>query len=200
MMSKLLVSLASPYSSKVRMAAAHAGYEAEIVQTDTSKPNAELSAANPLGKIPVLISDRDGAVFDSMVIVQYLNRETGGKLLPRAAGKRLEAERLEAIADGISDCAVAYVYEKRWRPETHVFQGWLDKQWGKVTAALDYLESTPPKVPAKIHAGHIALAASLGYLSLRFPGWDKSRPKLKRYVKKFAERHPELAEMLPRLA
>jgi glutathione S-transferase len=200
MMSKLLVSLASPYSSKVRMAATHAGYEFETVLTDTSKPNAGLSSVNPLGKIPVLICEKDGAVFDSMVIVQYLNRETGGKLLPRAPGKRLEAERLEAIADGINDCAVAYVYEKRWRPESHVFQGWLDKQWGKVTAALDYLESTSPKLPVKIHAGHIALAASLGYLGLRFPGWDKGRPKLKRYAKKFADKHPELAEMLPRLA
>ncbi len=199
-MSKLLVSSASPYSSKVRMAATHCGYEFETVITDTSKPNAELSAVNPLGKIPVLISEKDGAVFDSMVIVQYLNRETGGKLLPRAPAKRLEAERLEAIADGINDCAIAFVYEKRQRPETHIYQGWLDKQWGKVSQALDYLESTSPKLPAKIHAGHIALAAALGYLDLRFPGWEKGRPKLKRYLKKYAEKHPDLAAMLPRQA
>ena len=197
-MSKLLVSLTSPYSSKVRMAATHSGYEFETVLTDTTKPNADLSAVNPLGKIPVLISDKDGAVFDSVVIVQYLNRETGGRLLPRSAGKRLEAERLEAIADGINDCAVAYIYEQRQRPETHIYQGWLDKQWGKVTKALDYLESTSPKLPAKIHSGHIALAASLGYLNLRFPGWEKGRPKLKRYLKKFSDKHPDLAALLPR--
>lgn len=198
-MSKLLVSLTSPYSSKVRMAATHSGYEFETVLTDTSKPNADLSSVNPLGKIPVLISDKDGAVFDSTVIMQYLNRETGGKLLPRAAAKRLEAERLEAIADGINDCAVAYIYEQRQRPETHVYQGWLDKQWGKVTKALDFLESGSPKLPAKIHSGHIALAAALGYLNLRFPGWDRGRPKLKRYLKKFADKHAELATMLPQV-
>ncbi len=198
-MSKLLVSLTSPYSSKVRMAATHSGYDFETVLTDTSKPNADLSSLNPLGKIPVLISEKDGAVFDSTVIMQYLNRETGGKLLPRAAAKRLEAERLEAIADGINDCAIAYIYEQRQRPETHVYQGWLDKQWGKVTKALDFLESGSPKLPAKIHSGHIALAAALGYLNLRFPGWDRGRPKLKRYLKKFAEKHAELATMLPQV-
>lgn len=198
-MSKLLVSLTSPYSSKVRMAATHSGYEFETVLTDTSKPNADLSSVNPLGKIPVLISEKDGAVFDSTVIMQYLNRETGGKLLPRAAAKRLEAERLEAIADGINDCAVAYIYEQRQRPETHIYQGWLDKQWDKVTKALDFLESGSPKLPAKIHSGHIALAAALGYLNLRFPGWDRGRPKLKRYLKKFAEKHAELATMLPQV-
>ena len=196
-MPKLLVSLASPYSSKVRMAATHCGYEFETVLTDASKPNAELSLLNPLGKIPVLLSEKDGAVFDSAVITQYLNRETGGKLLPRAAAKRLEAERLEAIADGINDCAIAYIYEQRQRPETHIYQGWLDKQWGKVTTALDYLESVSPKLPAKIHSGHIALAATLGYLNLRFPGWDRGRPKLKRYLKKFTEKHADLATMLP---
>ncbi len=198
-MPKLLVSLTSPYSSKVRMAATHSGYEFDTVLTDTSKPNTELSSVNPLGKIPVLLSERDGAVFDSSVIMQYLNRETGGKLFPRAAAKRLEAERLEAIADGINDCAVAHIYEQRQRPETHIYQGWLDKQWGKVTTALDYLESGSPKLPAKIHSGHIALAASLGYLNLRFPGWDRGRPKLKRWLKKFADKHVDLAAMLPKV-
>jgi glutathione S-transferase len=199
-MPTLLVSLTSPYSSKVTMCAAHASYACEVKLTDTSKPNAELSAANPLGKIPVLITESDGAVFDSVVIVQYINRATGGKLLPKSAGKRLEAERLEAIADGINDCAVAYQYEKRMRPEAFIYQAWLDKQWTKVTQALDVLEANPPKLPVRIHAGHIALAAALGYLALRFPGWEKGRPKLKRYAKKFAEKHPDLAANLPRLA
>ncbi len=199
-MSKLLVSLPSPYSSKVRMAAAYSGFEFETVLTDTSKPNAELAAKNPLGKIPVLLTDADGAVFDSVVIIRYLNRATGGKLLPRNAAKLLDAERLEALADGICDAAIANIYEQRQRPAEFVYQGWLDKQWGKAAQALDQLESTSPKLPAKIHAGHIALAAALGYLNLRFPGWEKGRPKLKRYLKKFTEKHPDLAEMLPRQA
>jgi glutathione S-transferase len=195
----LLASLTSPYSSKVRMSAAYAGYVCDVKLTDTSKPNAELAAANPLAKIPVLLSENDGAVFDSRVIVQYMNRASGGKLLPKNPAKRFEAERMEAIADGICDCAVAYQYEKRARPEELQYQGWLDKQWGKVTQALDMLEANPPKLPSRIHAGHIALAAALGYLTLRFPGWEKGRPKLKRYAKKFADNHEALAALLPRM-
>jgi glutathione S-transferase len=198
-MPTLLVSLTSPYSAKVRMCAIHAGYGFDVKLTDTSKQNAELSAVNPLGKIPVLLSENDGAVYDSVVIVQYLNRATGGKLLPKNATKRLEAERMEALADGINDCAVAFQYEKRQRPEAFIYQDWLDKQWNKITQAVDLLETAPPKLPLRIHAGHIALAATLGYLTLRFPGWEKGRPKLKRYAKKFADRHPDLAAFLPRM-
>lgn len=199
-MPTLMISTTSPYSAKVRMCALHSGYEFDVQLTDTSKPNAELAAANPLGKIPVLITESDGAVFDSRVIVQYLNRATGGKLLPKNPAKRLEAERLEAIADGINDCAVAYQYEKRARPEALIYQGWLDKQWAKVSQALAVLESNPPKIPSRIHAGHIALAVALGYLTLRFPGWEKGHPKLKRYAKTFASKHEALAAHLPRLS
>ncbi|MGL4489537.1 MAG: glutathione S-transferase family protein [Rhizobiaceae bacterium] len=198
-MPTLLVSTTSPYSAKVRMSALHSGYACDIKLTDTSKPNAELAAANPLGKIPVLLSESDGAIFDSVVIIQYMNRATGGKLLPKNAAKRLEAERMEAMADGICDCAVAYQYEKRARPEELQYQGWLDKQWGKITLALDVLEANPPKLPSRIHAGHIALAAALGYMNLRFPGWEKGKPKLKRYLKKFSEKHADLAKWLPHM-
>ena len=195
---KMLHSLPSPYSAKARMAATHCGYPFDLVQTDTNNAPAELIAANPLGKIPVLLTENDGAVFDSVVIVQYVNRATGGKLIPKAPAKRLEAERLEAIADGISDSAIAIIYEKRMRPEEKQYQGWIDKQWTKVGRALDHLEANSPKLPARIHSGHIALAASLGYLTLRFPGWEKDRPKLKRYQKKFEEKYPDLAALLPR--
>ena len=198
-MPKILVSLTSPYSAKVRMAATHAGFVFESVMTDTTNQPPELIAQNPLGKIPVLLTENDGAVFDSPVIVRYINRASGGKLLPRNAAKLLEAERLEAIADGICDCAIACIYEQRQRPEEFIYQGWIDKQWKKVTQALDLLESLGPKLPAKIHAGHIALASSLAYLGIRFPGWEKGRPKLKRYVAKFRDKQPELAGLLPRL-
>lgn len=182
------------------MCALHSGYVVDILLTDTSKPNDTLTAANPLAKIPVLVTENDGAVFDSRVIVQYINRATGGKLLPKNAAKRLEAERLEAIADGINDCAIAVIYEKRMRPEAFIYQGWIDKQWNKVSQALDVLESNPPKLPSRIHAGHIALAAALGYLTLRFPGWEKGRPKLKRYAKSFASKYETLAAHMPRQA
>lgn len=197
-MLKLLFSTASPYSAKVRMAAAYAGVELDTVKTETGKPTAEFLKANPLGKIPVLIVEDGSAVIDSTAILYYLDRTSKGALFPRNAGKRTEAERLEALADGICDCLLAHVYERRFRPEDQVSQEWLDKQWAKVTRALDALNEAPPKLPKKITAGQIALRACLGYLQLRFEGkWERGRPKLVRWIKKFDERFPEVAALAP---
>ena len=116
-MPKLLYGSASPYSAKVRMAAAYAGVPVDAVLVDTAQWPAELIKANPLGKIPVLLTDEGEAVFDSRAITQYLNRISGSALFPRSAAKRNDAERLEALADGICDCLLAHVYERRSRPE-----------------------------------------------------------------------------------
>lgn len=195
----ILYSSASPYSAKVRLAAAWCNFPAESRVVDTSAEPAELLDANPLGKIPVLITDDGDSIYDSRTITQYLNRQSGGALYPRNAQKRLEAERLEALADGICDCLLAHVYERRFRPEDKIHQPWLDKQWSKVVRALDMLAANPPKLTKKANAGQIALRAMLGYLSLRFAGqWERGRAKLVRWMKRFDERFPELAQLLPR--
>ena len=197
-MPKVLVSSASPYSCKVLMAAAYARIPLQAVPVETSDPPAELLNANPLGKIPVLIADDGETIFDSRAITQYLNRLSGNKLYPRNPAKRTDAERLEALADGIADCALAHVYERRSRPEEIVHQPWLDKQWGKVGRALDALDAEPPRLGRKINGGHIALRAVLGYLDLRFAGkWEKGRGKLKRWAARFDEKFPELKSLLP---
>ncbi|MBX3575664.1 MAG: glutathione S-transferase family protein [Rhizobiaceae bacterium] len=198
-MPKLLVAFPSPYSAKVRMAAAYAGFAAEHVVVDTSAEPAELMAANPLGKIPVLLTDDGEAVYDSRAITQYINRASKNALFPRNPAKRTEAERLEALADGICDCLLAHVYERRYHPAEKIHQPWLDKQWSKVARALDHLVKETPKLPKKPTAGHIALRATLGYLDLRFAGqWEKGRTKLKRWAARFDERFPELVPFLPR--
>lgn len=197
-MPKLLYASASPYSAKVRMAAIYAGIDIEAVPTKTDDEPAALISANPLGKIPVLVLDDDRAVYDSAAIVQYLNRMSKNALLPRNADKRTEAEVLEALADGICDSALVMVYERRHRPEDKIHQPWLDKQWAKITRALDHLNANPPKLPKKITAGHIALRAALGYLALRFAGkWEKGRSRLVRWMKRFDEKFPELATAVP---
>ena len=197
-MPKILISPTSPYSAKVRMAARYAGFAFESVAVDTTAEPAQLISSNPLGKIPVLITDDGEAVFDSRAITQYVNRETRNALFPRNAAKRLEAERLEALADGICDCLLAHVYERRSRPEEKVHQDWLDKQWAKAIRALDTLNANPPKLPKKITVGQIALRACLGYLALRFPGkWERGRAKLVRWAKRFDEKFPELVEFVP---
>ena len=197
-MPKVFYSSSSPYSAKVRMAAAYAGIAVDAVTVDTSAHPDELMKANPLGKIPVLITDDGEAVHDSRAITQYLNRQAGSRLFPRNPAKRTDAERLEALADGICDCALAHVYERRSRPEEIVHQPWLDKQWGKVIRALDHLNANPPKLGKKANGGHIALRAALGYLDLRFAGkWEKGRGRLKRWAARFDEKFPELKGLLP---
>lgn len=197
-MPKLLYAPASPYSAKVRMAAMQAGIPFELVKIETGPQPAELTAVNPLGKIPCMVLDDGLPVFDSRAITQQLNRMSGNALFPRNPAKRLDAELLEALADGICDCLLAHVYERRMRPAEKVQQPWLDLQWAKVVRALDGLNAKPPRFGKKPTAGHIALRACLGYLDLRFAGqWERGRIKLKRWAARFDERFPELRQCLP---
>jgi glutathione S-transferase len=195
---RILVSPASPYSAKVRMAATYAGLSFESVLTDTNAEPAELVANNPLGKIPLLLTDDGNAVFDSRAIMQFIDRETGRKLYPRNPAKRTEVDVLEALCDGTCDCLLAMVYERRFRPEEKVHQEWIDKQWKKVERALDHLEANLPRTTKSLNGGHFALAALLGYLSLRFEGkWERGRPKLKNWPKKFETFFADYARLKP---
>jgi glutathione S-transferase len=192
---RLLYAPASPYSAKVRMAAAFAGIPLEAEVTDTNAMPAALLNANPLGKIPVLIADDGGSVFDSRAIMRHLDRLAGGGLYPADAPG--DAERLEALADGMCDCLLAHVYERRMRPAEKVHEPWVERQWKKAMRALDALEASLPP-PAAPDAGRIALRAALGYLALRFGGhWEEGRPGLLGWAERFDAAHPALAELLP---
>lgn len=195
---KLLVSPASPYSAKCRMAARHLGIGVEEVRVDTNAEPAELLDSNPLGKIPVLLREGDKPVYDSVAIMQFFNRQSGGKLYPDEDAARTQAEVLEALADGITDCLLAIVYERRFRPEEKIYQPWIDKQWQKVLRGLDYLDANLPIVGDKLHGGHFALAALIGYLDLRFEGqWADGRPNLAAWPQQFAVLFPEYSSVKP---
>lgn len=195
---KILYSPASPYSAKVRMAAHIAGVKAEGVLTDTNAAPPELVDNNPLGKIPTLLTEQGQSIYDSRAIMQFLDRSGSKKLYPRNAVKRTEVEVLEALCDGICDCLLVIMYERRFRPEEKVHQEWIDMQWAKVTRGLDYLEANLPRTTKSLNGGQLALAALLGYLSLRFSGqWERGRPKLKRWNAKFASNFPEVDAMRP---
>ncbi len=195
---KLLCSSTSPYSSKVRMALRYLDIEAEVVRVATSEDPPELIDNNPLGKIPTLLSDQDGPIFDSVAIMHYLDRRSEGGLYPRKNRKRTEAEVLEALCDGITDCLVAIVYERRQRPEERVHQPYIDRQWQKVSRGLDYLNAHLPKTGKSLHGGHFSLAALIGYLMLRFPGeWEDGRTALAAWPQKFEKRFEDYAELKP---
>ncbi|MBX3595997.1 MAG: glutathione S-transferase family protein [Rhizobiaceae bacterium] len=198
-MPKLLYSPASPYSAKVRMSAALAGIALDEEIVDAVSNPASLINANPLGKIPTLVMEDGTGVYDSRVITQHLNRLSGNKIFPKNPAKRLEAERLEALADGICDSLLAIIYERRMRPEDKVHQPWTDRQWDKATRGLDFLNANPPKLPKSINAGHLAVRAMIGYLDLRFAGkWEKGRSKLKRWAAKFDDKWPEISAKIPK--
>lgn len=198
---KLLYSSTSPYSAKARMAAVHLGLDVEAVPARTDDSPAELIANNPLGKIPVLIREGEAPIFDSRAIMQYFDRQTKGGLYPRKGEKRTEAEVLEALCDGITDCLLLIVYEKRTRPPEMQHQPWIDRQWQKVERGLDYLNANLPRTTRKLHGGHFALAALIGYLDLRFAGeWEKGHGKLRAWTKKFEKFFPELKTMTPQQA
>ncbi|MCX7322872.1 MAG: glutathione S-transferase [Hyphomicrobiales bacterium] len=188
---------ASPYGRKVKICAALMGLtdQIQIVVADTNSPDDPLRNQNPLGKIPTLVLEDGTTLYDSRVIVEYLDfLAGGGKVLPRRT-KRFAALRLQALADGLCDAALVQVYEARWREEDMRNAKWLEHQAGKVARALAALEADPPKLTKQLHVGHVMVACALGYLDLRFAGaWRKKHPKLRRWLDKFAARVPAFEE------
>src|ERR1700758_2555930 len=158
----------SPFGRKVQIALSLLGFDdVKIEATDTMDAASSLRQQNPLGKIPVLITEDGTPYYDSRVILEYLDdRAGGGKIIPRAAAQRLPALRMQALCDGILDASILTVYEGRWRPPEKHEAKWLDHQAGKVERALALLEAAPP-APAAAgelpHVGQIALACALGY-------------------------------------
>ena len=183
----------SPFGRKVKIAAALLGLTDRIrIETaDTGDPNDSLRLQNPLGKIPTLLLENGEALYDSRVIVDYLDAEAGGgRLIPPAPG-RFAALRDQALADGLMDAALLQVLEARWRPEERREPKWLDHQRDKVERALAEAEATLSKPPEAFHIGHVALAAALGYLDLRFEGrWRQAHPKLVGWLDDFERRVP----------
>ncbi|SIQ32698.1 Glutathione S-transferase [Bosea sp. TND4EK4] len=163
---------ASPFGRKVKMAALELGLmdKIEIVAADTTDPNEVLREQNPLGKIPTLVLEDGVTLFDSRVIVDYLDHLAGGGKIIPAGEARFAQLRLQALADGIADAALLKVYEGRFRAETERSANWVAHQDGKVARGLAALEAAPPAFPDRPRIGEIALACALGYLDLRFAG------------------------------
>jgi glutathione S-transferase len=185
---------ASPFGRKVSIAIDLLGLSREV-KTEVADLNDDaepLRKQNPIGKIPVLILDDGSTLFDSRVILEYLDHRAGGcKIIPREANARFAALRLQALADGMTDAQILVVYESRYRPpELHV-QAWLDRQNGKINRGLAALEANPPGLDAVPNVGQIAVACFLGHRDLRFAGdWRANHPKLVAWLDRFAAQVP----------
>jgi glutathione S-transferase len=192
---------ASPFVRKVRIAIGLLGFDGkiEVRETDLNDPADSIRRQNPLGKVPALLLDDGGTLYDSRVILEYLDQLAGGgRLIPREPAARFEALRLQALCDGVLDASVLIVYENRYRKEEQRVQGWIDRQAGKVKRALDALEAAPPALTPMPDVGQIALACVLGYRDFRFgDGWRKDYPGLLAWHDKFAAQVPAFAATTP---
>lgn len=185
----------SPFGRKVKIGAILCGVHLDIVPADTNDPNDSLRGQNPLGKIPVLLREGAAPLYDSRVILEFLDAEAGGgRILPAAGAPRFAVLTNQALADGIMDAALLQVYEARYRPEELRSDKWLDMQAGKVARGLEAFEAAPPAtsaVSAPADTAEIALACALGYLDLRFAGiWREDHPALVEWLDGFMARVP----------
>jgi len=188
----------SPFGRKVRLAASVLGLSGDIKiePADTNDANDPLRRQNPVGKIPTLVLEDGATLFDSRVILEYLDhRAGGGKIIPNEPKARFAALRLQALADGMTDAQILLIYEGRFRPPEHHVKKWTDYQADKIKRGLEALEADPPALDAIPNVGQIALACFLGHRDLRFSGdWRAAHPKLVAWLDRFAAKVPAFAE------
>lgn len=199
---KLIGSLTSPFARKVRIVAAEKRIDYELVIDIPWSPDTHVPEYNPLGKVPVWVLDDGKTLFDSRVIVEYLDSISPvGRLIPTDPRARIAVKRCEALADGICDAA-ALAFVERKRPEAQQSQDWIDRQMGKVQAGLAAM-STEMGMKSWCMGDFFTLAdiaagCTLGYLDFRFPevDWRRSQPHLSEYYDRIMQR-PSLKDTVP---
>jgi len=201
---KLFFSPASPFARKVRAAAIELGLsdriELEVVDTAPGKPNrAYANAHNPLRKIPALLCDDGTTVYDSPLICEYLNGLAGGRLYPRPdAPHRWRVLTNHSLAHGMCEAALSIRYEMALRPEERRWQLWIDDQWDRIDAGLDWFSHNGAELAGPIDIAHLALGSVLGYLDFRMPErpWRPKFPLLKDWFERL-ERRPSFQQTRP---
>jgi glutathione S-transferase len=193
---KLIGSLTSPYVRKVRIVMAEKKLDFQLVLEDVWATD-DVLKSNPLGKVPCLVMEGGEAVFDSRVIVEYLDTLSPvGKLIPPAGRERIEVRTWEALADGVLDASILARMEQVWtgRTELQRSQAWIDRQMSRVDSALAAMAKGLGDKPfcMGIHftLADVAVGCALGYLDFRFPAidWRGEHANLERLHDKLAKR------------
>ncbi len=192
---KLIGSLGSPYVRKVRIVLAEKKIECPLVLENVWATDSEIHQSNPLGKVPCLIMDDGGALFDSSVIVEYIDTLSPvGKLYPATSRERIETRCWEALADGVMDAGVLARLEVVQREPHQRSQAWIDRQMLKVT---DGLAAMSKGLGDRVWctSNHLTLAdisvgCALEWLDFRFPeiAWRDTHPNLAAYQEKLGKR------------
>ncbi|KRB88523.1 glutathione S-transferase C-terminal domain-containing protein [Noviherbaspirillum sp. Root189] len=200
---KLIGSFASPYVRKVRVVMAEKKLDYEFVIENVWAPDTRILQSNPLGKVPCLVMEDGGAMFDSRVIVEYLDTLTPVcKLLPPNGRERAEVKCWEALADGVADAAVLVRLERTLRPEAQQSAEWIQRQMDKVHAGLKAMSSglkdTPFCCGNHYTLADVAVGCALGWISFRFPeiDWRGDYPNLAKLFDKLSER-PSFKDTIP---
>ncbi|MBC3906981.1 MULTISPECIES: glutathione S-transferase [Undibacterium] len=192
---KLIGSITSPFVRKVRVVMAEKKLDYVFLQENVWAAETTIQQSNPLGKVPCLLMEDGGAMFDSRVIVEYIDTLTPvGKLIPAQGRERVEVKCWEALADGIMDAAILVRLEKTLRPAEQQSQEWIDRQMSKVHAGLKSMSSglgdTAFCTGTHLTLADISVGCSLGWLSFRFPeiDWRGDYPNLAKLFDKLSER------------
>lgn len=199
---KLFYSATSPYVRKCLVAAHELGLREriEFLPANANPINRDrtIVAHNPLGKVPTLIRDDGTVLYDSRVIVEYLNTLGNGKLIPPEGAARWSVLVEQSLADGMLDAALLARYETAVRPENLRWSDWTAGQLEKVTSGLVELEKRAAKFDSRVDLGTIAFGCALGYLDFRFQsiGWRNGRPNATAWFEQFGARK-SMAETRP---
>jgi glutathione S-transferase len=194
---KLIGSLSSPYVRKVRVVMAEKKLDYQFVEEDVWAADTSIMQSNPLGKVPCLVMEGGEALFDSRVIVEYLDTLSPvGKLIPAVGRERAEVKTWEALADGVLDALVLARLEAHWsgRSKAQRCEAWIDRQVGKAQASLKAMSQGLGDKPfcagIYLSLADIAVGCALGYLDFRFPeiDWRAGYPNLARLQDKLTQR------------
>jgi glutathione S-transferase len=200
---KLFSGTASPYTRKVRVVLAEKKIECELQPVDVVPIDNPVNAHNPLGKIPTLLLDDGTALYDSRVIVEFLDSVSPiSRLIPEGTRDRLAVRRWEALADGILDAGILVRYESV-RDKNEQSPGWIEKQLARMRRGMTQMASDLGERSLchgdRYTLADIAVGCCLGWLGFRKPGgidWHKEYPTLARHYEKMMER-PAFADTVP---
>lgn len=194
---KLIGSASSPYVRKVRIVMAEKKLDYDFVAEDVWAADTTISQSNPLGKVPCLVMEGGEALFDSRVIVEYLDTLSPvGKLIPAVGRERAEVKTWEALADGVLDALILARLEANWpgRQKEQRSQAWIDRQLDKAQVSLKAmsqgLADKPYCAGIYLSLADIAVGCALGYLDFRFPDidWRSNHPNLAKLQEKLMQR------------
>ncbi|MBV1900955.1 MAG: glutathione S-transferase N-terminal domain-containing protein [Kordiimonadaceae bacterium] len=194
---KLFYSLTSPYSRKILLLAKSLKLadDIEVVLANPLENDAALIAANPLAKVPALLMG-DKAISDSPLIAEHLLRKAGADRSSEAYMRQLE---VQALADGVTDAAVAIIMESR-RPDAEQSALWIARWGSSIERGLHMLENQCETFSTGWDLGSMAVACLLDYLCFRHPtlDWQRSNPKCAAWFAEISKR-PDMVETDPRM-